>query len=60
LQADGETSFVLGSGRRLAQPLMRNNPLIDATLTALTPGEEGGQRVEQRLRAQGRRRGFMQ
>ena len=55
LQADGETSFVLGSARRLAQPLVQDYPLIDATLTALSPGEEGGRRVELRLPAQGRR-----
>jgi redox-sensitive bicupin YhaK (pirin superfamily) len=55
LQADGETSFVLGSARRLSNPLMQNNPLIDAALTALSPGEEGERRAEQRLRAQVRR-----
>jgi redox-sensitive bicupin YhaK (pirin superfamily) len=55
LQADGETSFVLGSARRLAHPLTQDSPLIDATRTALTPDQEGGRRVERRLRAQGRR-----
>jgi redox-sensitive bicupin YhaK (pirin superfamily) len=55
LQADGETSFVLGSATRLDHPLVQDNPLIDATLTALTPGEEGRRRVERRLAAQGRR-----
>jgi len=55
LQADGETSFVLGSARRVSHPLVQDFSLIDATLTALTPGEEGGRRVELRLPAQGRR-----
>ena len=55
LQADGETSFVLGSARRVAHPVVQDFSLIDATLTALTPGEEGGRRVEQRVPAQGRR-----
>jgi len=55
LQADGETSFVLGSARRLSNPLMQNNPLIDATLTALPPGEEGERRAKHPLRAQVRR-----
>jgi redox-sensitive bicupin YhaK (pirin superfamily) len=54
LQAHGETSFVLGSARRLAQPLMQDSPLIGATLTALTPAE-AGLRVEPRLRARRRR-----
>ena len=49
LQADGETSFVLGSARRLANPLMQDNPVIDATLTALSPGEEGERQAEQPL-----------
>ena len=53
LQADGETSFVLGSTRRLTHSLTQDSPLIDATRTALTPDEEGGRRVERRLRAQG-------
>jgi redox-sensitive bicupin YhaK (pirin superfamily) len=55
LQADGETSFVLGSASRVSHPLVQDFSLIDATLTALTPSEEGGRRVELRLPAQGRR-----
>jgi redox-sensitive bicupin YhaK (pirin superfamily) len=55
LRADGETSFVLGSARRLAHLLVQDSPLIDATLTGLTRGEEGARRVEQRLPARGRR-----
>ena len=54
LQADGETSFVLGSARRLAHPLMQDSPLIGATLTALTAAEAGFP-VEPRLRARRRR-----
>jgi redox-sensitive bicupin YhaK (pirin superfamily) len=55
LQAEGETSFVLGAAPRLAHPLLQDSPLIDATLIGLTPGAERGPRVEQRLRARGRR-----
>ena len=55
LRAAGETSFVLGSARRFAHPLLQDNRLIDATLTTLTPDEEGVRRVDQRLAAPGRR-----
>ena len=52
LQADGETSFVLGSARRLAHPLVQG---IDAALAAWTPGEVERGRVARRRRGQGRR-----
>jgi redox-sensitive bicupin YhaK (pirin superfamily) len=55
LQADGETSFVFGSARRLPGSLMKDSPSIDGAMTAFTPGAEGGLRVERRLRAPGRR-----
>jgi redox-sensitive bicupin YhaK (pirin superfamily) len=54
LQADGQSSFVLGSARRLAQPLMQDIPLIGTTLTALTPAE-AGLRGEPPLRVRRRR-----
>jgi redox-sensitive bicupin YhaK (pirin superfamily) len=50
LQADGETSFVLGSARRLAHPQVQGSDLA-----AWTPGEVERGRVAHVRRGQGRR-----
>jgi redox-sensitive bicupin YhaK (pirin superfamily) len=52
LQANGETSFVLGSASRVARPLMQAG---DAALATWAPDEVERERVARGLRGQGRR-----
>jgi redox-sensitive bicupin YhaK (pirin superfamily) len=54
VQADGETSFVLGSAKRCSQPLAQDGDYPDIGLEALAPSEDKAS-IGRRRRAQGNR-----
>jgi redox-sensitive bicupin YhaK (pirin superfamily) len=54
-QADGDTSFLLGSARRQSRPLAPNEPPLPASVAALIQAEPRPQCIAARLRAHERR-----
>ena len=55
LQADGITSFVIGSAIKHPHPLVLGRYSVHTSAEALAQGEGEIQRISQRLRAEGRR-----
>ncbi len=54
-QADGDTSFVLGSARRHHHPLVHEEHCVYTGLSAIAQGEAEVRRIAPRLRVQGSR-----
>jgi hypothetical protein len=55
LEADGDTSFVLGSAIKHPHPLVLGRSSIHTSRAALTQAQAEIDRIGQRLRAEGRR-----
>ena len=54
LQADGATSFVIGSAIKHTHPLVLGNYSVHTTAEALAQGKAEIRRIGRRLRAEGR------